>query len=297
MMLVNMINFTNQTMYEILKILKQELQLLKSNEILEFTTTNDNIKAWVDLSQILHCKILMPKALDDGSILIQLQELNTKQSFHNEQKDNKIEDKYGTNSTFATIKKLEEPNFLHYYLQSLQNVMINKRLRILNLGINSGDEFEVIKKYATNFENIELVGIDYCQSAIDKADEKFKADKNISFYTCDINKLDSLDLGKFNLIITIGTLQSTSLNFKLIFQSIVQNYLKKDGAMILGFPNCRWIDKEMIYGAKAPNYNFSEMSILYNDVIFCKKYLQQKKFRVTITGKDYIFLTATSIRK
>ena len=28
-----------------------------------------------------------------------------------------------------------------------------------------------------------------------------------------------------------------------------------------------------------------------------KKYLQQKKFRVTVTGKDYIFMTATSIRK
>ncbi|MEA3289058.1 MAG: methyltransferase, partial [Campylobacterota bacterium] len=49
--------------------------------------------------------------------------------------------------------------------------------------------------------------------------------------------------------------------------------------------------------AVPPNYNFSEMSILYKDVQFCKKYLQQKKFRVTITGKDYIFLTATSIRK
>jgi hypothetical protein len=78
---------------------------------------------------------------------------------------------------------------------------------------------------------------------------------------------------------------------------IIQNYLEKDGALIMGFPNCRWYDGQMIYGASAPNYNFSEMSILYNDVIFCKKYLQQKKFRVTLTGKEYIFLTATSIRK
>ena len=67
--------------------------------------------------------------------------------------------------------------------------------------------------------------------------------------------------------------------------------------MILGFPNCRWIDGEMIYGAKAKNYAFPEMSLLYKDVHFCKKYLQQKKFRVTVTGKNYIFLTATSIRK
>ncbi len=292
-----MINFTNQTIYEILHILKQELNKLNNNDILEFTTTNDNFKTWVDLSSILYCNILIPQSLSDGTISIKFQKLNTKQSFHSEQNDNKIEDKYGINSTFATIQKLEEPSFLHYYLQALENVTINKRIRILNLGVNSGDEFEVIKKYAKNFETLELVGIDYCQSAISKAKEKFSDDKNVSFYACDINKLESLDLDKFDLIITIGTLQSTSLNFKLVFQSIMQNYLKKDGAMILGFPNCRWIDGNMIYGAKAPNYSFSEMSILYNDVIFCKKYLQQKKFRVTITGKDYIFLTATSIRK
>jgi hypothetical protein len=76
---------------------------------------------------------------------------------------------------------------------------------------------------------------------------------------------------------------------------VVQNRLKRDGAMILGFPNCRWIDGEMIYGAMMKNYSFSEMSNLYKDVNFAKKYLQQKKFRVTITGKDYIFVTATSI--
>ncbi len=297
MMSVNMINFTNENLYEILEILTHKVELLSKHDILEFTTTNHNFKVWVDLSQILHCKILVPEILSDNHLLIKLQKLNTKQSFHNEQSTNIIEDKYGVDSTFSKIQKLEEPAFLHYYIQALKNATINKRLRILNLGVNSGDEFEVIKKYATNFENLELVGIDYCQSAIDKANKKFKDDKNISFYTCDINELESLELGKFDLIITIGTLQSTSLNFKLVFQSIVQNYLNKDGAMILGFPNCRWIDGEMIYGAKAPNYSFSEMSILYNDVIFCKKYLQQKKFRVTVTGKDYIFLTATSIRK
>ncbi len=77
--------------------------------------------------------------------------------------------------------------------------------------------------------------------------------------------------------------------------SLVQHYLEKDAAIILGFPNSRWIGGEMIYGAKAPNYAMSEMSLLFNDVMFCKKYLQQKKFRVTLTGKQYIFLTATKI--
>jgi len=181
-----------------------------------------------------------------------------------------------------------------HYIKALKNVNLDKRKKILNLGINSGDEFGVIKKISKNFDELELLGIDYCSSAIDQAKQNFK-DNNISFIKGDINDLDSLKLEKYDLIITIGTLQSKNINFNEKFMQIVQNYLKKDGAMILGFPNCRWIENEMIYGAKAKNYNFSEMSLLYKDVMFCKKYLQQKKFRVTITGKDYIFLTATSI--
>ena len=121
-------------------------------------------------------------------------------------------------------------------------------------------------------------------------------EKNMYFYTKDINDLDTLKLGQFDLLISIGTLQSPSINFKPFFMTLVQNYLKKDSALILGFPNSRWFGGEIIYGAKAPNYTMNEMSILFNDIIFAKKYLQQKKYRVTLTGKYYIFLTATKIR-
>jgi trans-aconitate methyltransferase len=176
------------------------------------------------------------------------------------------------------------------YKKALEAVDIEKRLDILDLGVNRGDEFELIDSTGKN----RLVGIDHSKSALDVARDRFKDEKYI-FLESDINSIDSLNLGKFDLIITIGTLQSTTINFKPFFMSLIQNYLTKNGAIILGFPNSRWVDSELIYGAKAPNYPYSEMSILFNDVIFCKKYLQQKKFRVTITGREYIFLTATKI--
>jgi hypothetical protein len=191
---------------------------------------------------------------------------------------------------------MEEPAFLYYYDQALTNVNIENRSRVLNLGVNRGDEFEVIKnRLDTNkYKNIEFVGIDHSVTAIEYAKTQFK-ENNVAFYTEDINNIDTLNLGKFDLLISIGTLQSPSINFKPFFMSLVQNYLTKDSAIILGFPNSRWIGGEMIYGAKAPNYVMSEMSLLFNDVIFCKKYLQQKKYRVTLTGKQYLFLTATKI--
>ncbi|MGK0256367.1 MAG: 2-polyprenyl-3-methyl-5-hydroxy-6-metoxy-1,4-benzoquinol methylase [Arcobacteraceae bacterium] len=276
--------------------LSQKVDELNSNEILEFMINNEEIdyKAWVDLSHILFCKMLTPIIKDDDTIVMSFKKLNKKESFHEDTDD--VEEKYGVESTFATINKNNQPSFLVHYLKALENVKVDTRIRILNLGVNSGEEFEILKKYSKNFENLELVGIDYCSSAIQEAKKNFD-ENNISFLVGDINKLEELNLGKFDLIISIGTLQSTNIDFNKAFMDIVQNYLNKDGAMILGFPNCRWIDGEMIYGAMVKNYNFSELSLVFKDVNYCKKYLQQKKFRVTVTGKDYIFLTATSIRK
>jgi 2-polyprenyl-3-methyl-5-hydroxy-6-metoxy-1,4-benzoquinol methylase len=308
--------FYTHSMLEISTTLQEQLKLLNPKECLKFEVLNPDVvtstysgnivtienqafvyrgyKEWVDLAQILHCKILTPVAQTQERVIITFEKLNPDDSFHKSINDK--EEKYGSESIFSEIHKMEEPSFLHFYKQALQNVHIEKRTRILNLGVNSGDEFELIKALSSNFNKLELVGIDYCESAINAAKEKFTNDTNISFYTHDINDLASLNLGEFDLIISIGTLQSSNLDFNPLLMSIVQNQLKRSGAMILGFPNCRFVDGEMIYGAKVKNYAYSEMGLLYKDVIFCKKYLQQKKFRVTITGKDYIFITATSIR-
>jgi len=294
-----MIKVSQKDMFTSFEVLRKELEKLNYEDVFYFQIKNNDdvdYKVWIDLSHILFCKMLTPVIdlkSENKLLTMRFKKLNRDESFH---KEIDVETKYGADSTFASIDKNNQPAFLVHYLKALENVKVDKRTRILNLGVNSGEEFDVIKKYSKNFENLELVGVDYCSSAITAAKKSFK-DKNISFVVGDINKLEELNLGTFDLIISIGTLQSTNLDFNKTFMNIVQNYLKKEGAMILGFPNCRWIDGEMIYGAEVKNYNFSELSLLYKDVNYCKKYLQQKKFRVNITGKDYIFLTATSIRK
>jgi len=232
---------------------------------------------------------LTPKVINQNLIELTFKKLNPNNSFHIKKIENKSE-KYGKESLFFSINKNEEPTFLLAYKRALEAVKIENRKDILNLGINKGDEFELIE----NINKNRLVGIDHSKSALDVAKERF-GDKNYLFIREDINNIDKLNLGRFDLIISIGTLQSPSINFKPFFMSLIQNYLTSNGAIILGFPNSRWIDYELIYGAKAPNYSYSEMSLVFNDIIFCKKYLQQKKFRVTITGREYLFLTATKI--
>ena len=306
--------FTNESMLVIISYLEEELK--NKDEIL-FEVLNPDVniniyagemlkiknqefiyrsyKSWCDLAELLFCKMLI-SSINLDTVVIKLQKLNKDDSFHKDLNDEKNE-KYGKNSIFFRINKNEEPAFLYAYINALKNVKIEEKTNILNLGINKADEFEIIKEMVNEdiFKQMNFVGVDYSLSAIDFAKKRFPYE-NFNFFNHDINKLNELNLKKSDLIISIGTLQSSSLNFKLLFMDLIQNYLEDKGSIILGFPNCRWINGEMIYGAKAANYSYSEQSVLYKDVYFCKKYLQQKKYRVTLTGKNYLFLTATSIK-
>ncbi|WP_345978515.1 methyltransferase domain-containing protein [Sulfurimonas sp. HSL3-2] len=267
----------------------------KTLEVELLNTDIDKIgyKALIDLTQLFFMKMITPHILDDEITLLRFYKLNEATSFH---KTEQSDEKYGVESEFFKIDKTAQFSFLYHYRQALKFVNIKEKKRVLNLGINKADEFSVIKEMLQDdeFAAKEFIGIDYSSSAIEYAKESF-AYANTEFICHDINKLDELDLGEFDLIVSIGTLQSSGIEFNLTFMNLYQNYLQKGGSIILGFPNCRWIDGEMIYGAKAPNYPFSEMSLVLKDIHFCKKYLQQKGYRVVITGKDYLFLTARKI--
>ena len=251
-----------------------------------------SLRSWMDMATILNCRMLTPTIASEETILLHFQKLNT-DSFHQESPEDKSE-KYGTTSRFSDINKNEEPAFLSAYTQALDVAKVESKKRVLNLGVNRGDEFALIQELLSQetFENIEFVGVDHSISAIETAKNRFST-PNMHFYSHDINKINELKLGKFDLIISIGTLQSPGINYKPFLMELVKNYLSDDGAMILGFPNSRWIDGEMIYGAKMRNYRESDLSLLLSDIDYAKRYLQQKKFTVRINGKEYIFLTAS----
>ena len=293
-------NFTNRTLLEITNTIEEELQQKKQITFIienpDLNINNRGYKTWINLAELHFCRMTTPKIINKQLIELTFKKLNRDNSFHYAPINNQQE-KYGIDSIFFNINKNEEPTFLHAYKKALEAVKIQNRKQILNLGINKGDEFELIKQLIgeDNFSTINFVGIDHSETALDYAKKHFSKE-NVSFYKKDINLIKELNLPLSDLIISIGTLQTPSINYKPFLMSLVQEHLTPNGAFILGFPNSRWIDNELIYGAKAPNYSYSEMSLLYNDVMFAKKYLQQKRFRVTITGREYIFLTATRIK-
>jgi 2-polyprenyl-3-methyl-5-hydroxy-6-metoxy-1,4-benzoquinol methylase len=202
--------------------------------------------------------------------------------------------KYRPTGIFSRIDKREEPDFLYHYLQALDEVKIEARKRILDLGVYRGDEFRVILERLGGEEIPDMIGIDHDIDAIAYAQAHIP---EATFHLHDINGLASLDPGRFDLLISIGTLQSPGIETKPLVMELVQHHLTDDGAIIFGWPNSRWIDGELIQGAKAPNYPFSELSLLIKDLHWIKKYLQQHRFRVRIFGQSYLFLVATKISK
>ena len=150
--------FTNQSMQEIIDELRTEIDLLEAGDMITFkvldpdeggTYAGESItieekeyiyrgyKSWVSLAELLKCKMHTPQSGDYPFITLHFEKLQDK-SFHDVQDEDKKE-KYGTDSTFFAINKMEEPSFLYYYLQALKNVKIDQKKRLLNLGINRGD--------------------------------------------------------------------------------------------------------------------------------------------------------------
>ena len=120
-----MFNFTKEAMLQIITTLQEKLTTLNPKEILEFEVLNPDYssstyagnivmieaeeyvyrgyKAWVDLAQTLHCRMLTPIIKSHNTVLIRYEKLNSDDSFHKSTTDK--EEKYGEKSIFSQIHK------------------------------------------------------------------------------------------------------------------------------------------------------------------------------------------------
>lgn len=303
------INATNMKMQDIFKSIEK---IKNTASIIEIKAVNPDIsikhyngekiniasrkyiyrsyKTWFDLSEIFKFKFLTPVLCDDF-VKIQYQVLH-QNSLHKEINTSNKQEKYGADSEFFRINKLEEPFFWDNYSDALKRAELDLDAKILSLGVNRGDEFyPILKEYQDKVSTFSFVGIDHSLTALETARINFGNYKS-KFICEDINFLKNILTSKFNLIIAIGLLQSPGISGNQLIRDLVQNYSEDKVTFILGFPNSRYIDKEIIYGAKMKNFKKPDMSLLLKDILFYKKYFQQHKFKVNITGKYYLFLTA-----
>lgn len=294
-------SFTNETLYLIVRHVQEAL---KQTNKLSFAVPNPDLsqglfsgeqtqglrhrpwRVWLDLAEKLECRFLTPELISATHVCVTLEKLRTTSLY---KATNKTE-KYGLGSDFQRIQKLEESSFLLDYLEALERVQLKPQSRVLSLGVNSAEEFKLFD-YLDLSQECNFVGIDHSESALSKARVRFGG-ANYEFICSDINTIDALELGKFDLILALGSLQSPSIDDRTILRKLVQSYLTEQASLIIAFPNSIYKDAELLYGARMKNFSQADLSLLFKDVAYYRKYLHQHKFKVFVTGKYYSLITA-----
>lgn len=250
-------------------------------------------RVWVDLASRLGLRMLTPRRISPPLIELRFERLDPAADWHNTPSPDPAE-KYGATSTFARISKLEDPDFVLDFTDAIERTGLTPDARVLELGVNCGDALTLLSTLVPGLaERGDLVGVDHSASALDVARTRLPRARLL---TADLATLADLDLGgRFDLIIALDTLQSSGLDDRNLLRRLVQDHLAPRGSLVLGMPNCRYLDGETIHGARMRNFRQPELGLLFKDVAFYRKYLQQHARTVYITGKHEILITAVPI--
>jgi SAM-dependent methyltransferase len=264
-------------------------------------------RVWVDLAERLALRLLTPRVdpdTGDGLILLRFERLASHRRgwqglapapAERAGGDGDADDdpgdrteRYGAGSSYARISKLEDPGFLIDLTDALVRARLGPRPRVLDLGVNAGDELALIQRVVPG---IDVVGVDHSASALTAARARFPA---FRFIEADLGALAALGLGAFDLVVSLNTLQSPGVDDRAVLRQVVQHHLAPGGAVILGLPNARYRDGDLVYGARMKNFRQPELGLLVKDVAFYRKYLQQHDRQVFVTGKHTILVTGVA---
>lgn len=243
-------------------------------------------RVWIDLAERLGLRMRTPRAATPPLVTVAFERLDASARLRGDGDD--VTERYGADSPFARIDKLEDPGFVLDMRDALARCELPPDARILDLGVNTGDELALIQHVAPSLRDASFVGIDHSASAIAVARERFP---RAVFHVAGLAALPALALGRFELVVSIGTLQSAGVDDRDVVRRVVQDHLAPNGRVIFGFPNCRYIDGEIEYGTRMKNFTQPELGLLVKDVAFYRKYLQQHHRRVFVTGKHYVLVT------
>jgi SAM-dependent methyltransferase len=241
-------------------------------------------RTWVDLAERLGYRLATPRPLAPPRLRLVFERLAAAAP---ERIDDTTE-KYGAASSFARTSKLDDPGFVIDFAEALERTAVPSDARVLDLGVNQGDELALLAALRPDLPETAFTGVDHSATALAVARTRFP---RATLLEADLAAPLAL-AGRFDLIIAIATLQSAAIDDRDLLRRIVQDHLAPAGAVIFGVPNSRIIDGETQYGARMKNFRQPELGLLVKDVAFYRKYLQQHGRRVFVTGKNYLFVTA-----
>jgi len=253
------------------------------------------LRVWVELADRLGLRLATPRVVEPPLIELRFEALDRQRgAIPASSAGDDRREKYGRASEFARVRKAEEPSFVLDFADALARVGLGPAPRILALGVNAGDELELVLELRPELRaGASFVGLDHSASALAYARERFPEPQH-RFIEADLAALASLELGRFDLVLALSVLQSPGVDDRAVLRRVVQDQLEPRGGLIVGMPNCRYCDGELIHGARMKNYAQPELSLVIKNLAYYRRYLQQHRRRVFVTGSHELLLTAVA---
>ncbi|HVV81695.1 MAG TPA: methyltransferase domain-containing protein [Kofleriaceae bacterium] len=251
------------------------------------------LRAWVDLADRLGLRLCTPRAAEAPLVELRLERLDAAARWQADAPDD-VRERYGPASAYGRIRKLEEPGLAIDLAAAFRRVGLAAGARVLALGVNTGDELALLAGVVPGLaEQGTLAGVDHSEGALAVARARFPGERH-RFVAADLARLGELGLGRFDLVLALGVLQSPGVDDRALLRAAVQDHLAAAGAVVLGIPNCRYLDGELVHGARMKNFREPELGLVVKDVAFYRKYLQQHGRQVFVTGQHYLLVTAVA---
>lgn len=235
---------------------------------------------WVEVADLLGAHLLTPERAGAGLVRVRLQAwVPTSEP---------DAAGYGAGSDWARVDKLEDPTFLLSFVEALRRVDPPPGGRVLVLGVNRGRELDALP-LAFPERIFEVHGVDLDASALELARARHP---EVTFHTLDVTTLPRPELGTFDLVIALSLLQSPGIRQDVLLAALRRYHLTPTGGLILGYPNARYRDGTLSPGARVRNFARPDHSLIMADVTEARRGLHGRGFKVFVTGRHEILVTA-----
>lgn len=251
-----------------------------------------SLRGWLELAEQLNARLTLTE-LTHGCITLLLTPLSGRSGWHERALPSGHPEKYGVESEYHRVEKLEEPLIARDLERALWLARPQGLSRALAVGCNKGEELELLRRCLERTGGLtsdaQLIGVDHAESALEVARQRYPSPQ-LCFERADLRDLSPERYGRLELLMALNVLHSPSLDGHALFKGWVKGLLRPRASVVVGLPNCRYQGTTLRYGAATPHSGGQDLAQLLTEAQFYLRYLRQQGFNTYVIGQYQLLI-------